>query len=99
MSSLGKTMSFYWVDHSVVFSTDGTTVAFGSMDDMINVWDVKKEKSSKFSKEIQNVYWPTDGTIVASGAEDTTINIYNVEESKFINTLKGYSAKVWLLHF
>ena len=67
---------------SVAFSPDGKTLASGSMDDSIKLWDVASGKNTATLKghdnDVYSVAFSPDGKTLASGSIDQTIKLWDV---------------------
>jgi len=68
---------------SVVFSPDGTTLASGSRDDTVRLWDVKTrrpigEPLAGHGGSVASVAFSPDGTTLASGSSDHTVRLWDV---------------------
>ena len=69
---------------SVAFSPDGTTLAFGSNDTNIILWDVEKRQAigqalTSHSAPVTSVAFSPDGKTLASGSEDKTIILWDMK--------------------
>jgi len=69
--------------HSIALSPNGMTLASGSIDGTMRLWDVKTKKAiAKWTGHtdwVHSVCWSADGKRVASGSEDGTMQMWNVE--------------------
>ncbi len=79
---------------SVVFSPDGTTIASGSNDSTIKLWDAQSGKLLNTLKghryAVENVAFSPNGTTIASGGVDDTIKLWDAQSGKLLNILKGH---------
>ncbi|MCV3214580.1 hypothetical protein OGM63_13835, partial [Plectonema radiosum NIES-515] len=88
---------------SVAFSSDGKTVASGSYDNTIKIWDISTGKVIRtltgHSSYVTSVAFSSDGKTVASGSYDNTIKIWDISTGKVIRTLTGHSSSVTSVAF
>jgi WD40 repeat protein len=71
---------------SVAYSPDGKTLASGSIDQTIKLWDVatgKEQATLKgHTRYVASVAFSPDGKTLASGSEDRTIKLWDVTTGK-----------------
>jgi WD40 repeat protein len=83
---------------SVGFSPDGQTLASGSRDNTIKLWDVNTGKELQtltgHSNLVLSVGFSPDGQTLASGGVDQTIKLWDVQTGKELRTLTGHSHYV-----
>ncbi|WP_329608382.1 serine/threonine-protein kinase [Nostoc sp. CMAA1605] len=84
--------------NSIAISADGTTLATGSSDHTIKVWNWPQEKVIHTLKGHSDFVWSVamspDGKLLASGSRDQTIRLWNIQTGKQIATLGKANLKV-----
>jgi WD40 repeat protein/energy-coupling factor transporter ATP-binding protein EcfA2 len=90
--------------YSVSFSSDGKTLASGSGDNTIKLWNVETGKEIRtltgHNGGVSSVSFSSDGKTLASGSGDNnTIKLWNVETGKEIRTLTGHNGGVSSVSF
>ncbi|MBD2184912.1 serine/threonine-protein kinase [Aerosakkonema funiforme] len=84
--------------NSVAFSPDGQTLASGSFDDTIKIWDIRSGKLKTtltgHSNWVRSVAFSPDGQTLASGSRDNTIKIWDIRSGQLKTTLTGHSDNV-----
>ena len=92
----------FWVD-SVTFSPDGKTLASGSSDTSIRLWDVRTGKVLRtlagHTGSVYSVDFSPDGKKIVSGSQDASIQVWDVNSGKALRTLTGYAAPVYSVAF
>ena len=88
---------------SVAFSRDSRTLASGSWDNTIKLWDVQTQREivtiTGHSNGVLSVAFSPDGRTLASGSWDNIIKLWDVQTQRQIATLTGHSSFVQSLAF
>ncbi|MEI6444338.1 MAG: hypothetical protein WCO29_14715, partial [Nostocales cyanobacterium ELA583] len=78
-----------WVT-SVAWSGDGLTLASGSDDNTVKLWDVQSGDCVRtlegHSNWVTSVAWSGDGLTLASGSDDNTVKLWDVQSGDCIAT-------------
>ncbi|MBI3248821.1 MAG: WD40 repeat domain-containing protein [Deltaproteobacteria bacterium] len=95
----GHTDSVY----SVAFSPDGRTLASGSHDKTICIWDVSQGQPQAILRDhvnsVRSVAFSLDGQTLASGSDDCTIRLWDVVRGQQRAVLKGHMHVVTSVAF
>lgn len=80
--------------NSVAFAADGVTLASGSDDKTIKLWNLKTKKEIRTLKGNKQWIWTVafspDGKTLASGSADKNIKLWNLSTGQEILSLKGH---------
>ena len=88
---------------SLAFSDDGTTLASGSEDDDIRLWDVATGARLRtlvgHTTGVEGLAFSPDGAKLASGSRDTTVRIWDVASGEELHMLEGHRGNVLTVDF
>ncbi|MBX9258005.1 caspase family protein [Desmonostoc muscorum CCALA 125] len=89
--------------NSISFSPDGKTIASGSWDKTIKLWNIESGESQTLLGHKDKVwrvrYSPMNGNIIASASTDKTVRLWNAKTGEFLGKLKGNTDIVYDLSF
>jgi len=79
--------------NSISFSPDGKTIASGSWDKTIKLWNIESGESQTLSGHTDKVwrvrYSPSNGNMIASASTDKTVRLWNAKSGEFLGELLG----------
>ncbi|HEX6478318.1 MAG TPA: NB-ARC domain-containing protein [Ktedonobacteraceae bacterium] len=101
----GKLLHLAWQAHSdtvraLAFSPHGRTLATGSWDGTIKLWDIESGTllwTGWFTDNIESVAFAPDGRTLASGGDDGSVQLWDVHNGTHRQTLSGQSGPVFAL--
>lgn len=74
---------------SAVFSPDGTKIATGSIDGLVNMWKVDHRASAeKRADVVQGVKFSPDGTMIATGSDLEDVQLWDAATVELLHTFE-----------
>ena len=88
---------------SVAFSPNGQTIASGSWDDTIRLWDVNTgtelKKITGNTSNVLTLAFSPNGQTIASGSSDNTVRLWDVNTGTELKKFTGHTRTVYSVAF
>jgi len=89
--------------YSVAFDPQGGTLASGSRDSTVKLWEVRSGKLLRtlegHKDAVDSVAFDPQGGTLASGGHDSTVKLWDARSGELLHTLKGHSSAVTCVLF
>lgn len=86
---------------SVAISPDGQTVASGSTDHVVRLWDLNQQhcRQRHLQSSARQVTFSPDGQLVASGGEDGSVQLWEPGTGRQFTMTPRHSGPIWAIAF
>src|SRR6476620_10963105 len=88
---------------SMAFDPRGETLASGSGDNTVKLWETRSGKLLRtlegHQNQVHSVAFDPQGRMLASGGYDKTVKLWEVRSGKLLRTLKGHQSWVYTVAF
>ena len=84
---------------SVAFDPQGGTLASGSDDNTVKLWEARSGKLLRtlegHQSSVCSVAFDPQGGTLASGSDDNTVKLWEARSGKLLRTLEGHQSTVY----